>query len=197
MIRGNRHRAAPSSAAAGVLLAGALALTGCTSGSTTPTPSPRTADATAAARGATGAASVNPADGEDFGYPLIAPTPSGETVLVSASMRTGVAQLAMTPPTEGAMLTIQVACRGEGTIDLGISMVGYDRITCRPSGDAFEKSTVRVPTYATGGAAPTLDARSFSVGVTADKRQQWAITVSERLDSAATTRASASPTARR
>ncbi|OMH35094.1 hypothetical protein [Tersicoccus sp. Bi-70] len=189
MMRGNQgRRAVPSSVAASVLLVGALTLTGCTSASDNapPTRTQRTADAvaTAGTGRSTDAAAGGTNDGDDFGYPLIAPTPAGEKILVSASMRTGVAQLTMTPPTEGALVTVQIACRGEGAITVSTWNISYRKVTCRPTGDDFENETLRMAPYATGGAAPTLDARSFGVGVTADKRQQWAITISERPASA-------------
>ncbi|MEH0108160.1 hypothetical protein V6N00_00300 [Tersicoccus sp. MR15.9] len=110
-------------------------------------------------------------------------------------MRTGVGRLPMPQIAFGAQVTVRLACRGTGTIHVVIAQAAAWTADCHPGEEVFEESNVRMVTRDIAGSITTIDPRAFVVSVAADKRQQWAVTVSERPVSAPVRPASPTTTA--
>lgn len=182
---GNRRRRASVpviAAVVAVTLSGVL--TGCTPGSPAGATAAGSRSAAAVAPGRSGVlptgAATESARADGGVYPLIAPTPPGEKILVTASLRSGVGQVPFRGVPQG-LVTMQAACRGTGSVQVALYAIRVMQVPChRGAEPTFVAQTIDVPPFATASPAPTVDLRAFAVLVTARTDQQWAVTVSQR-----------------
>ncbi|OMH23380.1 hypothetical protein BKD30_12740 [Tersicoccus phoenicis] len=194
-----RRRASVPVIAAVVAAALSGVLAGCTPGPPADTTASNSRSAAAVAPGRPGALPTSAgtesarADGGGVVYPLIAPTPPGEKVLVTASLRTGVGQVPFRDVPQG-LVTMQAACRGTGSVQVALYAIRVMQVPChRGAEPTFVAETIDVPPFETAAPAPTVNLHAFAVMVTARTDQQWAVTVSQR-PAGPTASSSASPT---